>query len=908
MISEHPSYLYTILHNEFFENVERYRPSREYYDVAKEFLGDSWSLQTNGFWIFCTPSEYATIPQGWKIHLSATQHTATETLQRTAPIFAEMQVGFKFCADTLMLNLSNSKNWSRTGSGKFIAAYPQSQEQFLELIERLHLATTDLKGPYILTDRPYQDSKVVFYRYGEHLGERRLVPDGRAIPYIQSPSGDWYADARVPYFRLPEGVSDPFGQGGTTEAPGDEGILLKNRYRAKRSVKFNGVGGIYLADDTLTGKEVFLREARPLLHASANSADAFELLRKEARILQKLEHTGYFPQFVDLFQEWEHLFLVQEKLEAESLWGYAINFTIGFIETTPRDSYRMISQLIRKLALGLRTVHRHGVVLRDLTKTNVMVTEDDKIKFIDLEFAYELDRDDPPVWGWTVGYASPRQMRNDLPSPEDDCFALGALILDSIVFMANGYALNREGVLRGFRLQLEDMRLPTQLEDIITGLTNADPKKRWTPDMVLARLDEIPEPQDDVQLFPSATELLPRPAPSAELIEQLEETVDGLAEFILDVGDYDRDDRLWPPSPEVFTTNSVQFEFGAAGTAFFLLQAKGELPSEAVNWISRCADAKPCPPGLFSGYSGVALLFLEMGRTERARELMEKANQPEVLEKAPGLYYGQAGWGLANLHFWDKTGIRSYLDQALEVGEDLLRKARIEKDGYFWDTEGEVHLGLGHGQSGIALFFLYLNAASPDDRFLQAALQAIDFDLANRIQVDDYRLLWYPILGSEGTAPQSPHMRYGTAGVASAVLRCYSVTQEPRLRKWLDTCSYSICRRQTNKLWQDYGLAGFGEVLIDMYRFLGDENALNNAFYLAEAILPLRIKRPRGVAFPGQELFRISCDFGMGSAGIGVFMHRLLNPHTPRALLLDEWLLADRAREGARESAQLVHA
>ncbi len=78
------------------------------------------------------------------------------------------------------------------------------------------------------------------------------------------------------------------------------------------------------------------------------------------------------------------------------------------------------------------------------------------------------------------------------------------------------------------------------------------------------------------------------------------------------------------------------------------------------------------------------------------------------------------------------------------------------------------------------------------------------------------------------------------------------------------------------------GLAVSESYSWDMFYFLQDDKYINAAYHIAEAILPYAIPKPEGVAFPGTELLRISCDFALGSAGIGWFLHRLLNPELPR--------------------------
>jgi hypothetical protein len=74
------------------------------------------------------------------------------------------------------------------------------------------------------------------------------------------------------------------------------------------------------------------------------------------------------------------------------------------------------------------------------------------------------------------------------------------------------------------------------------------------------------------------------------------------------------------------------------------------------------------------------------------------------------------------------------------------------------------------------------------------------------------------------------------------------------------------------------GLAGFGEFYLDCQRFGPDLviHSTEGARRALAGILPFRLRRPTGVAFPGETRTRISCDLATGSAGIGLFIHRFL--------------------------------
>lgn len=895
MRSDQPRFFMAVLDPEFFESLEKYPSGPEYVGTVHERAAADWTILPGGVWTYCRPPGYEIQPHGWKIHVSAVPVTARETLDRVVPILLEEGVAFKFAADPRIMRLLTSKNWPRTGAGKFITIYPQSEEVFLRLLERCDEATRGLEGPYILSDRRYRDSKVVFYRYGEHRSPSRVAATGQRVRTLAGPDGATAPDDRVPYFRLPPWVNDPFGE---PPPPGNGGeVLLKDRYRVTGVLKYSNSGGIYKATDTATGEEVVIREARPYTTIRSDQADARHLLEKEARVLQKLGDTGYTPRFVDFFAEWENLFLVQERVEGESLWGYAINFVFGVPPKRPAERFRAIFDTIRKLAHGLTAIHARRVVLRDFTKTNVLFTRDDEPRFIDFELAYEMDRDDAPVSGFTIGYASPDQMQNRRPTPEEDYYAFGALILDILAFTASGLPLNRDGVLAALRVTLDDLSLPTELRDVVVGLLQQDQSLRWTPQRAVSLLEgaRVPPPRDGGG---APAGVIPvRPRPEGVLCDEIRRTLNATVAYTLGKAAYDRDDRLWPASPEMFLTNPLSIEFGAAGTALMLHRTTGDVPAPVVEWIRGALEHHPAPPGLYMGLSGVALLFLELGRVSDAERILARSDQPDRIHELPGLFYGAAGWGLANLHFWSRTGEERYRTRALEVAEELRRTARTDARGACWEAGGQLPLGLGEGPAGVAAFLVYAHAASGDPRMLELAASCMEFEFASAQWLGN-QVLWYPRADAPPSAPKSPHTRHGSSGVGSAAIRLYAATGEERFRTWAEHCVYPASERFTNKLWYDYGMSGCGEFVLDMYRFLGDENYLNNAYHLAGAILPHAISRPEGTAFAGAELLRISCDFGMGSAGIATFLHRLLHPAVPRLMFPDELLVGRAGIDG----------
>ncbi|HEY0038286.1 MAG TPA: lanthionine synthetase C family protein, partial [Longimicrobium sp.] len=468
-------------------------------------------------------------------------------------------------------------------------------------------------------------------------------------------------------------------------------------------------------------------------------------------------------------------------------------------------------------------------------------------------------------------------------------------------FNAAGYPLNPEGVLRSLDLLLDDVGLPRVLHEVVVGLLEPEPEQRWTPERALAALEAVQGLSSTPPVRVEMGGIPDRDPPPDELRTQTAETVRRIAAYLEAVPDYTRRDRLWPASAEVFLTNPVGMQFGAAGPAWFLHRATGRIPEPALRWIVDAARREALPPSLYNGLGGAALLLLETERNEEARELLDRAD-PRLAMALPELYHGTAGWGLTHLHFWRRTGNDLHLQRAVEAGEHLLRTAHSDPAGAYWENEaGHAVHGLGHGQAGVALFLTYLNAAAPGTEWLALARKALDFEFAHAERIDG-RLLWIERRGLS-VGPRLPHVRYGSAGVGTAALRYWAATGDDRFRRLADECAHAVANRHSNKLWQDYGLAGYGEYLLDLYCFTGEERYLNNAWHLVPAILAARIERPRGIAFAGLDHLRICCDFGMGMAGIGTFLHRLLDPSVPRLLMADD-LLRSRETRAEPETAE----
>ena len=863
----------TLTDREFYDSIDHFKPQEdEYLNLVKTMVpSDSIFARANGIWFGCfQPEERRRRPpiQGWKIHVSSAVPSAQDVLRAVIPILVKNDVEFKFSLDSTILSLMNSKRWIRQGSGKFITIYPLDEPQFVSLIEELYQATKQFEGPYILSDKRYKDSRVVFYRYGGMSSYTILNIKGEKPSYMLSPSGEKVPDRRFPYFHVPEWTKDPFAESApadSSETSNSSGVSLKDgRYLVKSSLTFTNSGGVYLADDTETGQEVVIKEARPFVDTVG---DTVSLLKKEYRILSKVAHLNIAPQPIDLFQDWEHFFLVQEYIKGMPIHSYSArnNITLRLnpvIEDT-RVFYENFKTIMLQLAEIVKGIHECGIVFSDLSPNNLLLNSTTlELKIIDFEGACEVGVDEPGRLH-TPGFAAD-QMFGRNATVESDYFAIGAIMHYFLSPVNQIFLVNPKARYTFMENVTRDIGFPKSVCDLATALIDKVPENRPTPSQVievLTRHDEVNAP-NFVFNGPEADAIYDTWARDA-------------FKFIQSVATYDRRDRLFPSDGSLFRTNPLSIAYGACGVAYAMKAAGQQVPQKTIDWILSCnKHITMIPPGLYLGLGGISWAMLELGLVEEAKEVFATTFKHPLLFDASDIYYGLAGWGMANLKFFMELQDELYLEKAELAGNHLIEQHGEDERGYYWKSEDKIPLGYAHGASGISLFLLYLYLASGKEKFLDAGVKALDFDMNNATPyTKDEGVAWMRF-ADEGNIVY-PYFRTGSAGVGMAMLRYYRLLGEEKYRQMLEWIYYDTNKKYTLFPGLFNGLSGLGEFLLDLYRVTNESRHLDGAYRVATGIGFFKIEKPLGLAFPGDMLRRLSCDYGTGSAGTAHFLYRL---------------------------------
>lgn len=852
--------LYTLSDKLFYEPFEvHYEPSQEYFTLVANLLktaGVEWVITRGGFWFDAHPKRHALPRQGWKVHISATAENGPSILKKAAKIALANQASFKFAVDKKVLSMMCSKNWHRGRSGKFITIYPSEFCCFVDLMEQLYEELRSEEGPYILSDKRYKDCRVLYYRFGGIEPTAQMDITGEKVLVLISPDGKPVPDIRSSYFSLPSWVADPFpAEKGQESEQEEEMTLHAGRYFIKKALAFSNSGGVYLAEDRHTRTDVVIKEARANT-ALEDRGDAIQRLKKEQAILELLRDTEIAPKPLDSFQDWENFFLAEEYMNGVDMRGLMLTKSpLMLIKPSLEDGirfYEMFRSLFRNFAQALDLLHKNGIVLGDVSASNIKIDPSTyAVRLIDFEGACRSGVDEPTNL-YTPGFKNPLNMNKGKQSPEDDLYGLAAIMF---------YVMFPIPVLASLRSDLFDIVLRTVLADI-----------GWSQTEVFNIIRGLSKGEIPCT---KVCELLDRPAQilapvynddiNAGTCDRISQE---LGQFILANMRAGGKGPLFPADPFLHQTNSLSFGFGACGVLYCLKKCGFEIPKCAYDWLEQRLDGvKPedLPPGLFTGASGIAWTLWELGLEDHAVHLMKMANESTLKKAHHSYFYGMAGTGMANLFLHARTRAGSYLNAANDLADFLLKTAKENDRGIYWDTNKLVHLGYGYGQSGVALFFLRLFQVSGNEKVLSVGRRALEFDLSYGIEIEK-GVLSFPQGLSDSTL--LPYLEVGSAGIARVAIR-YGIWD--RMEEILS----DVFRKYAGFAGLLFGLGSFVDILTDAFIFS------NNTKFLEMAKRPIAgirdiylMKQLQGSATPGEGLFRISCDYATGVAGVLRALHR----------------------------------
>lgn len=204
------------------------------------------------------------------------------------------------------------------------------------------------------------------------------------------------------------------------------GQVLAGRYALTRFVAGGSMGEVWEASDTRMQRVVAVKVLRPEF---ARDPVAVERFRTEARLAARLIHPG-IARIHDVdngLSTADPPWMVQEYVPGRPLSQLLAQ--AGRLEP-PRAA-----DLIGQAAMAVHAAHQVGVVHRDLTPGNLLVTDDDVVKITDFGIARAAGLVPLTATGQVLGaaaYLSPEQVQGRPATTASDVYTLGVVLYECL--------------------------------------------------------------------------------------------------------------------------------------------------------------------------------------------------------------------------------------------------------------------------------------------------------------------------------------------------------------------------------------------------------------------------------------------------------------------------------------------
>jgi serine/threonine-protein kinase len=224
-----------------------------------------------------------------------------------------------------------------------------------------------------------------------------------------------------------EAAGNPLAAVGASAAanaapPAAEGRLIAGRYRVERRLGGGGMAEVFLARDTMLGRLVAVKVLRECF---ADDQQFVARFHREARAAAALNH----PNVVAIHDRGGSAgvsYIVMEYVPGETLKE--------LIQRTGRLSPIAARDIELELLAALQAAHERGIVHRDVTAQNVLLTADGRVKVADFGIAHfgSSTLTSTGVVMGTSRYLSPEQARGEPTDKRSDLYSAGVVLFEML--------------------------------------------------------------------------------------------------------------------------------------------------------------------------------------------------------------------------------------------------------------------------------------------------------------------------------------------------------------------------------------------------------------------------------------------------------------------------------------------
>ncbi|GAA3089251.1 class III lanthionine synthetase LanKC [Streptosporangium carneum] len=834
--------LYCLADRLFYDTLDGRRGEHPDFPQATREVPEGWRHQASDTWMHYAPAGGRTPAQGWKIHVSACVEDAERALDVVWDYCVPRGIAFKFLRSLPVMSMLNSKAAPRGSSGKLVTIYPVDDSQLELTLKELDGLLRGVRGPYVLSDLRYGEGPL-FVRYGGFVPRHCLSTSGELVLAVEDGDGRLVPDVREPAFTVPSWVTLP--------AFLEPHLAARNAvttnglpYQVESVMQFSNGGGVYLGRDLRTGDRVVLKEARPHAGLDAAGRDAVARLAHERDMLERLAGLDAVPALIDYFTLGDHHFLVQEFVDGNPLQRLLVQkypLTRADHDEETRAAYTSwVLDTLPKVRRAVESLHERGVVFGDLHPNNILVTGDGRLVLIDYEVA-TLAEDRARAALGHPAFGAPR----DRHGVDIDVYALACLCFGLFApQLTIMLPLDRAKILQLAELVTETFPVPPEVvEEAVRTIVGTQP----------VAAPRIPRPGRDG--WPEVRE--------------------ATARAILASATPEREDRLFPGDVAQFRPGGgVNFAHGAAGVLYALERAGAGRFPEHEEWLRRRA-LDPAPGtgiGFYDGLHGVAHVLEELGHRQDALDVVARCLRERWESLELGLFGGLAGVGLNLFHLGERAGEPGLTELAHRVVGICADRLGGPDDVPEISGGTNPRAGLMYGSAGPALLFTHAYERTGDTSLLDSAAVALRQDLRRCTRNEDGSLQvtqGWRIL---------PYLDEGSVGIALALSRYLAHRDDEGFRDALKGCGL-VTR---GGFYVQPGLfTGRGGMILA----LGAERASAHDAPGVDIDLAAQLHGlgwhalpyGGGLAFPGDQLLRLSMDFATGTAGVLFAMSTVLH-------------------------------
>lgn len=822
----------------FYDSPSLARDDDVDYPIADVPLPAGWERYELEDWLVYTPVEGRFPKQGWKVHVSASLADAEKIIQVVWDYCIPRHIAFKFVRSSQLLLMANGKYAHRGSSGKFVTIYPADDDELETIVEELGAALAGFEGPYILSDVRWEDGPL-YLRYGAFAERYCLTEAGELAPAIEDPTGELVPDIRGTTFAPPPWATIPAFLKPALVARSSTGIG-DLPYRIDRPLHFSNGGGVYAATEVRSGDKVVLKEARPHAGLAIDGSDAVQRLENERDVLQRLASLSVVPGVRDYFVLGGHHFLVLDFVDGEPL-GRSLTdwYPLALLEQEAQfEKYtEWALTLMQRLSDAVAEVHAQGIVIGDLHPNNILVTAAGDIVLIDLEIAADVDAGFRPPLG-DPGFAAP----GDRTGFAIDEYALASLQLSMFMPLTELIGLD-ESKAEQFAAEIKhSFPVPAEYVDRAVRVVTGSGDTRGA---------DLSQPQI--------------PARFGADESHWPELRAAMVKAIVASATPQREDRLFPGDIAQFESGGLNLAYGAAGVLHALQAVGAGRFLDYEDWLVSKAKA-PLPGtrlGFYDGLHGVAYALERLGRMDDAVDVLGicirelDGSWPDL---APDLFGGLAGIGLNLAHFARATGDSSLWVAAADVAEVLADGLGDEEDVAVLSGGREPYAGLMRGASGPALFFLRMHEHFGDSQLLDLAATGLRQDLRRCVQRSDGS-----VEVNEGYRTM-PYLMDGSIGIGMVADEYLAVRPDQQIA----AASDGIRIAAQSPFYIEPGLFS-GRAGMIAYLAVKAGGERRDGSLSREHIARLAwhaVGFEGGLAFPGDQLLRLSMDLATGTAGV----------------------------------------